>query len=108
MRLERWQEIVEQIKTAFEVEDSGVIEDDSHGGTTTEYIVFNGPMGRLRLEFSTHPVLLDTKTKYHKRIGSETEINYIYSPTEKSSSLAVFRWDDELNDWRDFDTKAFS
>ena len=108
MRLERWQEILEQIKTSFEVEDTGVIEDDSHGGTKTEYIVFNGPLGRLRLEFSTHPVLLDTKTKYHKRIGSETEIDYVYSDTETASSLAVFRWDDELNDWRDFDSKIFS
>jgi len=107
MNLERWQEIVEQVKSSFEVEDAGVIEDDSHGGTKTEYIEFNGPLGHLRLEFSTHPVLLDTKTRYHKRIGSETEIDYIYSPTEKTSSLAVFRWDDELNDWREFDAKTF-
>lgn len=108
MRPERWQEIVEQIKSSFEVEDSGKFEEDSHGGTTVEFIEFNGPMGRLRLEFSTHPVLLDTKTKYHKRIGSETEINYVYSDTEKTSSLAVFRWDDALGDWREFDSKLFS
>lgn len=108
MRLERWQDIVDQIKASFEVEDSGIIEDDEDGGTKTEYIEFNGPLGHLRLEFSTHPVILETKTKYHKRIGSETSVDYVYSPTEKSSNLLVFRWDDELNDWREFDTKAFS
>ncbi|MCX6792513.1 MAG: hypothetical protein NTY12_00635 [Candidatus Falkowbacteria bacterium] len=108
MRLERWQEIVEQIKNSFDVEDSGIIEDDENGGTKTEYIEFNGPLGHLRLEYSTHPLILQTNTKYHKRIGSETSIDYVYSPTETTSSLDVFRWDDELNDWRVFDSKAFS
>ncbi len=105
MRLEKWQEITEKIKKSFTVEDFGTIKDDAHGGTTTEFIVFNGPLGRLRLEFSTHPLLLDTKTKYSHRIGSETKVEYVYSPTETTSFLKVFRWDDILDDWREFEAK---
>lgn len=108
MKPERWQEILEQIKKSFTVEDEGRIESEEQGGTTLEYIVFSGPLGRLRLEFYSHPALLDTKTKYHKRIGSETEVEYIYSPTDKVHSLKVFRWDEAEDDWTPFATNTFS
>lgn len=108
MQKDRWQDVVAQIKRDFPVEDSGIIEDDEQGGTVTEFIVFESPMGTIRLEFSTHPLILETKTKYHKRIGSETEIEYVFSPTEKSSKLEVFRWDEAADDWQPFKTQAFS
>lgn len=108
MRPERWQEIIDQVRQNFSVEDEGEFSEEEHGGTTTHYIEFNGQLGRLRLEFSTHPAVLETKTKYHKRIGSETEVEYVYSPTDKVHSLAVFRWDEAEGDWIPFETKAFS
>jgi hypothetical protein len=108
MQKDRWLDVVAEIKKNFQVEDSGTINDDEQGGTVTEFIVFESPMGIIRLEFSTHPLILETKTKYHKRIGSETEIEYVFSPTEKSSKLEVFRWDEALDDWQAFKTQAFS
>jgi len=108
MRPERWEEIVEMVKANFDVEDQGEIRDEDRAGSIVEYIVFNGPLGKLRLEFETHSAVVDTKTKYHKRIGSETEVEYVYSPTDKVHSLNIFRWDDATEDWRPFETKAFS
>lgn len=108
MRPERWQEILDQVRQNFTVEDEGEETSDEQGGTVLQYIEFNGPLGRLRLEFTTHPALLDTKTTYHKRIGSETEVKYIYSPTDKVHSLGVYRWDENESDWIPFETKAFS
>ncbi len=104
---ERWQDIVEQVKKNFEVEDSGVEESDDNGGTTIEFIVFNGPLGRLRLEYETHPVILETKTHYSNRIGSETNIEYVYSDTETSNHLYVYRFDEAINDWVEFESPAF-
>lgn len=108
MKLDRWQEILEHIQNTFEVEDSGKVEDEEQGGTTTEYIVFNSPMGYLRLEFSTHPAVLDTKTKYSHRVGGETNIEYVYSPTDKVHTLLIFKWDEARDDWIPFETEAFS
>jgi len=108
MTNDRWQEILTQIKDSFEVEEEGTYENEEHGGTTTEFIVFNGPLGRLRLEFSSHPVLVDTKTKYSKRIGSETKVEYVYSSTEKSNTLLIYKYDEALGDWVEFKNNLFT
>jgi hypothetical protein len=108
MKPERWQEIMEQVRKSFTIEDEGKYEDEEQGGTTVEYIEFSGPLGHLRLEFSTHRAILETKTKYHKRIGSETEVEYVYSPFDKVHTLQVFKWDDAQDEWVPFETKAFN
>jgi hypothetical protein len=108
MKLERWQDLVDQIKATFEIEDEGSYDDDEHGGMNTQYLEFTGPLGRIRLEFVTKPLLLDTKTKYSKRIGSETKVEYVYSPTEKTYSLAVFKFDDATGEWTPFENNLFN
>ena len=108
MTTDRWQEIVEQVRSTFEVEDSGVDRSDEHGGSTIEYIVFKGPVGKIKLEFLTHPVLLNTRTKYSNRIGSEVRVDNIYSETDMVSRLEVWRWDDANESWQPFDSTLFS
>lgn len=108
MTIDRWRDILEQIKTNFEVEDSGSYEDEDLGGTTTEFIEFSGPLGLMRLEFATHPLIIDTKTHYHKRIGSETTVNHIFSPTEKTHTLSIFKYDEAIEDWIPFKTNLFN
>jgi len=107
MKLERWHELLDQINETFELEEKGSYEDEEHGGTTTEYVVFDGPLGRLRLEFETHPLVLDTKTKYSNRIGSETKVEYIYSPTEKTHTLSVYKYDEAADEWLPFSNNLF-
>jgi hypothetical protein len=107
MNIDRWQQIVEMVKTSFEVEEFDVEETDELGGTKIEYIIFNGPMGRLRLEFSTHPAIINTKTKYTKRIGADITIEHEYSPTETVSNLGIWRWDDFSEEWMPFEASMF-
>lgn len=107
MQPEKWQEIVGKIKDNFAVEDTGREQQPDQGGTDIEYIVFNGPLGRLKLKFISRPVILDKKTKYSKRIGATTVIDYIYSPDEKSHKLKVYKWDEALDDWQEIEAKNF-
>lgn len=107
MNIDRWQQIVEMIKSTFEVEETGTTDSEERGGTETEYIIFTGPMGRLKLEFSTHPALVDTKTKYTKRIGSDIVIENRYSSTDTVSNLVVWKWDDDSDDWQAFEAPMF-
>lgn len=104
---EKWQEIVGNIKDNFKVEESGSEHLEDEGGADVEYIVFNGPLGRMRLEFVSKPVILDKKTKYSNRIGSETVIDYIYSQDEKTHKLKAYKWDEALNDWLEMEAKKF-
>ncbi len=107
MNIDRWQQIVEIVKSSFDVEESGITNSEERGGTDIEFIIFNGPLGRLKLEFATHPALMNTKTKYTKRIGADIVIENVYSPTDTVSNLVVWKWDDDSDDWKAFDASLF-
>ena len=103
----KWQEIVGNIKDNFKVEETGKERLEDEGGAEIEYIIFNGPLGLMKLEFISRPVILDKKTKYSKRIGATTVIDYIYSPDEKFHKLKAYKWDEALNDWLEMEAKKF-
>lgn len=67
MTIEKWQEIVGNIKDNFQVEESGKEHFEDEGGTDVEYIVFNGPLGRMRLEFVPRMQLNSKKLKLDRK-----------------------------------------
>jgi len=107
MTTEKWREIVGKIKDNFKAEEDGQERLEDEGGTEIEYIIFNGPLGRMKLEFISKPVVLDRKTKYSRRYGSETVVEYVYSREEKSRKLKVYKWDEAINDWTEMEAKKF-
>jgi len=96
---EKWASVAGNIKDNFQVKDHGVLHCEDDGGTDIEFIEFEGPLGLMRLEFVSRPVVLDKKTKYSNRIGSETKIDYIYSDEEKNHMLIAYKWDETSADW---------
>ncbi|MAF20079.1 MAG: hypothetical protein CMI55_00150 [Parcubacteria group bacterium] len=104
---EKWENLINDIKDRFEVEDSGKEHSDEHGGIDTEFIIFKGPLGKIKLEFITKPVVLDKKTTYSQRVGSETNIEYIYSPDEKTHRLVAYKWDELDDGWVEMDADSF-
>ncbi len=108
MSPERWKNLTADIKDKFEVEETNNFHLEEEGGLDIEEIIFKGPLGRMKLEFITKPVVLDKKTTYSRRIGSETKVDYIYSPLEKSHKLKVYKWDEAADDWLEMDNKNFN
>jgi len=108
MNIEKWKSIVGNIKDNFDFQDEGREHLDEAGGIDIEFIEFNGPLGRMRLELVSRPVVLDKKTTYSNRIGSETKVDYIYSLDEKSHKLNIFKWDEAIDDWQEIDNKNFN
>ncbi|MCF7820406.1 MAG: hypothetical protein K9M44_02965 [Candidatus Pacebacteria bacterium] len=109
MTLERWQEITGNIKDNFEVLDLGKEKlEEEDGGTEVDYIVFDSGQGKFRLEFISKPVVLDKKTLFSKRIGSETKVDYVYSDSEKVTKMIAYRYINEEDRWEEIDPKAFS
>lgn len=108
MDIDRWKNTLDHIKENFKIDDQGSEHIDEEGGIDIDYIVFDGPLGRMRLEYVSRPVILDKKTTYSKRIGSETKIDYIYSETERSQQLIAYKWDEAEDDWVEMDGKMFA
>lgn len=104
---EKWQQIVGKIKDNFKVEADGKESFEDEGGLEVEYIIFSGPLGRMKLEFITKPAVIDKKTKYSNRVGAETVVEYVYSQTEKNHRLKAFKWDEGINDWLEMEAKKF-
>ena len=107
MSPEKWVKIVGNIKDNFELEDEGEQHIDDEGGVDIKYIVFNGPLGKIRLEYIIKPVILDKKTTYSRRIGSETKVDYVYSEDDKSHQMIAYKWSNENDDWMEMDASAF-
>ncbi len=97
------------IEESFGVADrqkKSLAEEDGPGETET--VEFKGPLGRMKLVRLVRPLILNKKTLYSKRGGSETAVDYVYSDTEKVTSLKAYRFDDSQNDWQEIDADTFA
>ncbi|MFA5317899.1 MAG: hypothetical protein WC323_00265 [Patescibacteria group bacterium] len=108
MQIEKWENIKGMIKDQFEVEDEGKEELEDAPNSTMEFIIFNGPLGKIKLEYIVKPVVLDKKTIGSRRIGSETTVEYIYSDDEFSNTFKAYKWDDDRDDWVEMERERAS
>ena len=94
------------VKEKFEVEEKNK-EDlpEERGGGYVEWIIFQGPLGKMKLERTTKPIVLDKKTTYSKRAGSGTKVDYVYSDTDFSQKLRAYKWDDIGENWVEMETE---
>ena len=107
MTPEKWINTVNSLKDKFPTKNEGKLFIDEEGGIDIEFIEFDGPVGKMRLEFVARPVIVDRKTNFSKRIGSETQVSYIYSTEEKSYKMLVYKWNDYETDWEEIDAGMF-
>lgn len=109
MQPDKWEQIKGQIKDSFGdgVEESAVELPEPEVGTK-ETVVFKGPLGRMKLEYYTRPVVLDKRTHGSRRIGSQTAVEYVYSRDQHIHSLKVFKWDNAQDDWLELELKEGS
>jgi len=108
MNPEKWDKIKGNVLDNMEVEESDSYKSDETNGAEVEFIIFKSPLGRIKLEFVTKPLILDKKTIYSNRIGSETKVDYVYSDTEKTYRLNFYKWDEDRDIWSEIDAKKFS
>lgn len=104
MTSEKWGEILDKVLASFEVISHTKIKEDI---SEIETIIFNGPLGKIKLVHTIRPAVLDKKiVGAHRRGKSAAQYEYIYSDTEKISNLVAFK---ETNgEWREMETDAFN
>ncbi|MEI6378983.1 MAG: hypothetical protein WCO55_04965 [Candidatus Falkowbacteria bacterium] len=99
MNLDRWRDLVSNVQDTFEVEEKGEYFEEEQGGREVEFIDFVSPLGLVRLEFSRRPRVIDKKTVYSNRIGSDVAMEYTYDMENKIEEFAAYKWDDNLEEW---------
>jgi len=105
---EKWEEIKEMVNKNFELLSNEILElPKEQGNGTREELIFNGPMGRIKLEFIIKPLVLGKKTHYSKRMGTSAKVDYITSATEKVRTLLAYKWDEPAENWVAIETAQF-
>jgi len=99
MQPDKWEQTKGHILDSFsdvEIEEIKLQEPDVG---KKEIVLFNGPVGRMKLEYHTKPVVLGRHTHGSRRIGSHTEVEYIYSNNEFTHQLRAYRLDVGNDEW---------
>jgi hypothetical protein len=102
MNEERWEEVLRRLDKLFgDLEFDEVEEAETQA--VTETVVWTGPQGKMKLARTTRPLVVDKKTHFSNRIGGGTHVEYIYSKTETTSRVRLYRWVEPANDWEEVD-----
>ena len=94
MTEEKWKDITGKILDDFKVLEHKK-EDLDPGPGQIEYIIFNGPTGKIKLERIVKPAVLEKRGLGSKRIGSMTKVEYIYSDTERVDIFKAYKWEND-------------
>lgn len=104
MNDERWEELLYKIGLKSGPLDVKVDTQDE-GRTKIETVVFETAMGKLKLQRTSRPVVLEKKMRYSRRIGGAADEEYIYSETDKSYRVVLYRWDEDESAWEEVDVR---
>ena len=99
MTLEKWENTIGKIKDTFPVIEEKEMENLEDGIERRHFIVFQGPLGKTKLECTVRPKVIGQKVIASKRIGSSSVVEYLYSPDEKVYYVRVYQWDAAGQAW---------
>ncbi len=105
MHQRKWEKLVDQIERMF-----GFIEHTNdefpERQLEVETVIFDGASGRMKLERSVKPLLIDEVARYSKRAGGDVDIEYVYSEDEFVDTVKLYRWDKLAREWKQMDISA--
>lgn len=108
MNDEKWSELKDSIReksTDFseKVEDASTEDDLGNKVKAKKEIVeFKVELGRIRIERTTRPTILEKKTHYHKGSGG-AKVEYILSDSEVTHKIEIFKEDETSGNWQPLD-----
>ena len=106
MQDEKWKDVTGMIKDKFEIIEEGEEPIEDIPRAKIEYLIFEGPLGKMKVERETKPVVLDKKTNYSKRMGDTASVEYVYSDDEYSHKFRAYVW--KGDDWMEMEAGDFN
>jgi len=104
---EKWYYLLEEVERKFGLEEKKT-EEVPHKHMTIETVTFTGASGQLKLERTTRAVVLERKVKFSKRIGGDSTEQYVYSDTEKTHRVVLYRRNEETRFWDEIDFRKLA
>ncbi len=102
MHQTKWEGLLDKIEKLFGfVEHS--FEEYPERGRTVETAVFDGASGRMMLERTVKPLLLERKVTYSRRVGSDAEFENVYSDDEVVDTVRCYKWNKLAREWKQVD-----
>jgi hypothetical protein len=102
MHQRKWEDLLDKIEKMFGFTQH-TTEEYPERRTTVETAVFDGASGRIKLERTRKPVVLDTRVSYSRRTGSDVVTEYVLSDDEYVDTVRFFRWDRLAREWTQID-----
>ncbi|MBI3115439.1 MAG: hypothetical protein HYZ09_03025 [Candidatus Kerfeldbacteria bacterium] len=90
MNLARWEELKGNILDQFKDVDQSTAPLEPGPGEV-ETLEFSAPTGRMKLELTTKPRMLEERGRTSRRIGSDVRIEKVYSDTEQVTIFKAYR-----------------
>lgn len=111
MKPENWQDTKSMIEDKFKIIEQGIepvkmkvgLDQEQEIGKK-EFLVFNSPLGKVRLEFLTKPIIIDKKEHYSRRMGTSSATEYILSKDEFSYKMEAYLEKD--GEWEKIDASS--
>jgi hypothetical protein len=104
---EKWYYLLEEIDRKFGIEEKNTV-DVPEKRMTIETAIFTGAGGRMKLERTSRAVVLDRQIKFSRRIGGESTEKYVYSDTEKTHRVVLYRWNGGTGTWEEIDFRKLA
>ena len=73
-----------------------------------ETLEFDGLLGRMKIELITRPIVVEKKTNFSRRAGSDVAVTYIYSDKEETTKFQVYKLDEDNDSWIEVEESMFS
>lgn len=107
MNDEKWYYLLEEIDRKFGIEERST-EEVPEKRIKVEKAIFTGVGGRMKLERFTRALVLERQVKYSRRIGGETQEQYLYSDKEQTHKVTLYRWDEGAKTWLQIDFRKLA
>ncbi|MBD3349664.1 MAG: hypothetical protein GF400_10795 [Candidatus Eisenbacteria bacterium] len=105
MHQSKWEDLIDQIDRLFGFVEH-TTEEFPERHMTVETAIFDGASGRMMLERSVKPLVIDKKVTYSKRAGTSADVEYVYSEDEFVDTVKLFTWDKLAREWKQIDISA--
>jgi hypothetical protein len=109
---EKWENTKSMIKDKFQILEEKIEPMEFKTGLDTsqkigdkEVIIFLSPIGKVKLEYITKPVIIEKKEHYSKRMGTAANTEYILSETDFVQRMEAYLEKD--NEWQKIDASNF-
>jgi hypothetical protein len=114
MQDDKWEDLKLELNRKFKVEEErfeDLIKETQDGPVNqgrAEILIFQSPIGKIKLVRETKPVVLDKKEHYSHQQGQSARVEYKFSDSEFSHKMKAYKWSDYEDDWVEMSSDAFA